>query len=83
MANQESSLLSKLRRLESTLWQVGLGSLIFTAPAGAVVGYSEGIRGILIGLAFAFAISGVILLAALLTMWVETRVESREKDRHA
>ena len=83
MANQATSLLSKLRRLESTLWQAGFGSLVFTAPAGVVVGYPEGINGILIGLAVVFAISGGILLVALLVTWVETRVESQEKDRHA
>ena len=76
MANQATSRLTKLRRLESTLWQLGFFSLAFTAPIGVAVGYStNGMGGMLIGLTFALVISGVILLTALLISWAVSRAD--------
>jgi hypothetical protein len=78
MASQATSRLTKLRWLESTLWQLGFYSLAFTVPIGAAAGYSAGGTGeMLIGLTIAFAFSGVILLVALLMTWVVSRAERR------
>ena len=82
MTNQETSRLTKLRRLEATLWQLGFASFFFTAPIGTTMGYSTGgIGGALIGFAIGSAFSGVILLMAFLITWYEKWIESRE-DRH-
>lgn len=79
MSNQVTPRLIKFRRFAERLWQLGLFSLVFTGPIGAGQGYSSGgMRGMLIGLMFAFVMTGVMLLVAYLILWFLSR-----RDRHA